>query len=67
MRHESVVFRTIAFPVSAFDYIKDFQRQYKLKHGLDLTNNQILAIILKEHQQTALYAPADSHAQEAME
>lgn len=51
MQHESVVFRSIAFPVSVFDYLKDFQRQYKRKHGVALTNNQIIAIILKEHQQ----------------
>lgn len=51
MKHEAVVFRSIAFPVSVFDYLKDFQRQYKGKHGIDLTNNQVIAIILKEHQQ----------------
>lgn len=51
MQHEAVVFRSIAFPVSAFDYLKNFQRQYKREHGVDLTNNQALTIILKEHQQ----------------
>lgn len=59
MQHEAVVFRSIAFPVSAFDYLKDFQRQYKRQHGIDLTNNKVIAIILKEHQQTSLSANAD--------
>lgn len=67
MRHESVVFRSIAFPVDVFDYLKDFQRHYKLKHGVALTNNQLLAIILREHQQTALSAPSGSHTEEAMQ
>ena len=33
MSNEAVVFRSIAFPVSAFDYLKDFQRQYGRKYG----------------------------------
>lgn len=53
MKHESVVFRSIAFPVSVFDYLKGFQRAYKREHGIDLTNNQAIAVILKEHQRAA--------------
>lgn len=51
MRHEPVVFRSIAFPVDAFDHLKNFQRQYKLEHGTDLTNNQAIATILRQHRQ----------------
>lgn len=47
---EQAVFRQIAFPVSAFDYLKDFQRSYERKHGVRLNNNQALAIILSEHK-----------------
>ena len=50
MTNEQVVFRNIAFPISAFDYLKAFQRTYYQKHRISLTNNQTLAIILKEHQ-----------------
>lgn len=52
MTNEAVVFRSIAFPVSAFDYLKNFQRAYHRQHGVTLNNNQALAIILREHQQT---------------
>ena len=48
---EQVVFRQIAFPLSAFDYLKDWQRAYQAKHRATLTNNQALAAILREHQQ----------------
>ena len=49
---EQQVFRQIAFPISAFDYLKDFQRGYEQRHGVHLTNNQALAIILSEHKQS---------------
>lgn len=44
------VFRHIAFPLAAFDYLKDFQRRYEAQHGARINNNQALAIILAEHQ-----------------
>jgi outer membrane protein assembly factor BamE (lipoprotein component of BamABCDE complex) len=49
--NEQAVFRQVAFPVSTFDYLKQFQRDYQTKYGTNLTNNQALAIILKEHKQ----------------
>lgn len=49
---EQCVFRSVAFPVSVFDYLKDWQRAYEQQHGARLTNNQALAIILREHQQS---------------
>lgn len=48
---EKAVFRTIAFPLSSFDYLKDFQRAYMAKHGIHINNNQAIAIIFGEHQQ----------------
>ena len=46
-----VVFRSFALPVSIFDYLKKFQRDYLARHGVSLNNNQALAIILSDHQQ----------------
>ena len=53
MTMQKAIFRQIAFPLSAFDYLKQFQREQEAKHGARLTNNQALARILSEHQQTA--------------
>jgi hypothetical protein len=50
MTNEPAVFRSIAFPLSAFDYLKQFQRDYQERHGVSLNNNQALAVILEEHQ-----------------
>lgn len=44
------VFRSIAFPVSTFDYLKDYQRKYEAMYGVRLTNNQALTIMLGEHK-----------------
>ena len=46
----NTVFRSIAFPVETFDYLKDFQREYERQHRQRLTNNQALTIILGEHK-----------------
>ncbi len=48
---EAVVFRQVAFPVSAFDHLKDTQRAYEQQHGIRLNNSQCLALILAEHRQ----------------
>lgn len=45
------VFRQVAFPVRSFDYLKQFQRGYEAKHGIRLTNNQTLTVIIREHQE----------------
>ena len=50
MQHEKTVFRQFALPVSAFDHLKQFQRAYEAQHGVRLTNNEILSIIVKQHQ-----------------
>lgn len=51
--NEAVVFRQVAFPVSAFDHLKDYLRNYEHKHGVRITNSQALALILAEHKQAA--------------
>ena len=50
-RTEALVFRQVAFPLSAFDYLKEFQREYESRHGVRLNNDQTLALILAEHRQ----------------
>ena len=52
-RNEATVFRQVAFPVSAFDHLKNYQRSYQACHGIRPNNNQCLALILAEHQQAA--------------
>ncbi|MCK0512348.1 hypothetical protein [Aromatoleum buckelii] len=50
MQHEKAVFRQFALPVSVFDHLKQFQRAYEARHGVRLTNNEVLSIIVKQHQ-----------------
>lgn len=57
---EKTVFRSIAFPVSAFDHLKEFQREYERRHGVRINNNEALAIILKQHRQ--FIAESEEHA-----
>lgn len=49
---EQLVFRQVAFPVSAFDYLKTVQRDIERNEGKHLNNNQVLARILAEHRQS---------------
>lgn len=49
--NEPLVFRQVAFPVSSFNYLKDFQRDIEQKTGQRLNNNQVLARIMAEHRQ----------------
>lgn len=48
---EALVFRQVAFTLTTFDYLKEFQRGYERMHGVRLNNNQTLAVILAEHRQ----------------
>lgn len=50
MKETHAVYRHIAFPLTTFDYLKDFQRNYAGKHGVVLNNNQALALILSQHK-----------------
>lgn len=47
---EKVIYRSVAIPVSAFDLLKEFQREYERKHGVRLNNNEALTIIIKQHR-----------------
>lgn len=50
--NEQLIFRQVAFPLSAFDYLKAVQRDIEQKTGQRLNNNQVLARIMAEHQQS---------------
>lgn len=50
MENEKPIFRQIAFPLSAFDYLKHYQREHLARTGQCITNNEALASILKEHK-----------------
>lgn len=60
---EKAVFRSFAIPVSAFDHMKDFQRAYERKHNVRLTNNQVITIIIKEHQQVTKADSGEHHGE----
>lgn len=49
--NEQLVFRQVAFPVSAFDYLKEVQRGIERDTGQRLNNNQVLARIMVKHRQ----------------
>lgn len=48
---EKKVFRSFALPLASFDYLKSFQRNYQMKHKVEINNNQTLAILLAQHKQ----------------
>ena len=50
MDSTNVVFRQFALPVATFDYFKECQRSYERKHGVRLNNNQLLVVLLAEHE-----------------
>lgn len=54
MRDNKRVFRNFALPIPTFEYMKNFQRDYETRFGAKLTNNQVLILILSEHQQMQL-------------
>lgn len=58
MNTEAVVVRQLAFPVSAFDYLKERQRDYEQETGQRLNNVQVLTRIMAEHRQA--YAPVSA-------
>lgn len=60
--NEQLVFRQVAFPVSAFDYLKEFQRDIERKTGQRLNNNQVLARIMVEHRQFNVESEEHGHA-----
>lgn len=45
------VIRQVTFPLPAFDHLKATQRKLKAEQGLNLNNNQVLALIFEQHAQ----------------
>lgn len=45
------VFRNVSLPVPTFDHLKNFQREYERQHNVKLSNSQVLAIMLRQHQE----------------
>lgn len=48
---EKCVFRSFALPVTTFDYLKQFQRDYQARYAVRINNNEAITIILRQHQQ----------------
>lgn len=47
---EVTVVRQVIFTIRGFDHLKQFQRMWEADHGVNLSNNQTLALILEQHQ-----------------
>lgn len=43
------VIRQMTFTLRAFDHLKATQRKLKAEQGLNLNNNQVLALIFEQH------------------
>ncbi len=63
-QRETVVFRTIPIPVSAFDWLKDFQRATQARTGQRLTFNEAFALMVHQHKQHQQNADNGSHRHE---
>lgn len=50
MSQQPKIYRAFALPLAAFDYLKDFQREYEREHRVHLNNNQCLTLILEQHK-----------------
>lgn len=46
----SRVYRHLALPVPVFDYLKNYQRSHKARHGEHLTIAQVVTAIVHDHQ-----------------
>ncbi|SDI31647.1 hypothetical protein [Propionivibrio dicarboxylicus] len=45
------VFRNFSLSIPTFDHLKHFQREYERQHNVKLSNSQVLAIMLRQHQE----------------
>ena len=48
---EQLVYRSVSLTVSAFDHLKDFQRQQSGRLNRHLDNNQALSLLILQHKQ----------------
>ncbi|HWR76426.1 MAG TPA: hypothetical protein VN283_04360 [Thiobacillus sp.] len=55
---DPTVTRQVSFSLRAFDHLKQTQRKLKAEQGINLSNNQVLDLILDQHAQQA---PAAGH------
>lgn len=65
------VTRQVTFSLRAFDHLKQTQRKLKAEQGLNLNNNQVLALIFGQHAEhypavgdESSLAKGDHHAQQ---
>ena len=47
---EKMVYRQVAIPVSAFDWLKNRQRTHEAQAGYLISNSEALAMIISEHK-----------------
>lgn len=47
--NEPTVIRQVIFPLRCFDHLKDTQRMYEALHGVSLSNNEVIALMLDQH------------------
>jgi len=60
------VTRQVTFTLRAFDHLKQTQRKLKAEQGSNLSNNEVLALILDQHaQQFPTAGHASSHTKGA--
>ncbi len=61
------VIRQVTFTLPAFDHLKQTQRKLKAEQGLNLNNNEVLALIFEQHAQhyppTAAGTKETNHAE----
>jgi hypothetical protein len=48
------VFRSFALPLPTFEYLKKYQRKYQETHKVLINNNQVIALILADHEAQAV-------------
>lgn len=58
---EKLVFRQVAFPISAFDWLKQCQRNFEARQGHRISNNEMLTVILGEHKRLTVESGEHKH------
>lgn len=64
---DPTVIRRVNFTLHAFDHLKQTQRKLKAEQGLNLNNDQVLALIFDQHAQhypTTAAATKGAHHEE---
>lgn len=58
---EKMVYRQVAIPVSAFDWLKHRQRAQEAQVGYLISNSEALAMIISEHKRLTVESGAQQH------